>query len=142
MGADVHIATLAMFATERLQALIGQRCAEASEAVTTGFQAARVRFHLPPVLLDTDKTYRLPKRFVCPECGGRTVLEVYEWATRTGVPTSGGFTVHCKDEGDEAWAAFAEDVEYEGCHRYWQSYWQPLCDIVARWMVRNVRVRV
>lgn len=139
---DIHIATLTMFATEQLQTLIEQRCVEAHAAVTAGFHAARVRLHLPPVLLDADKAYALPRRFACPECGGPTLLEVHEWSSRTGVPQSGGFTVHCKTEENELWKAFNEDVDYEGDHRYWQGDWLPLHDVVARWMVRNVRVRV
>jgi hypothetical protein len=125
-----------------LQALIDLRCWEAREAIAISFHEARVRLHIAPVLLDADKVYRLPAHFKCPECGGRTLLEVYEWGARTGVPTQGGFTVHCKEEDDQQFESFSEDCDYNSNHRYWQSDWQPVCDRVARWMVRNVRVRV
>lgn len=137
-----HVELLEFFAKKQLAALIEKSVAAALNQTRIDFQAARVRLRLPPVLLDTDRTYKLPSRFACPECGGRTGIEVYEWGARAGLVAHDGFTVHCIAEDEELWASMEQDRDEAWSHRHWQSDWQPLIEQVRRWVFRNIRVRV
>lgn len=60
---------------------------------------------------------------VCPECGAPLYVEIEEWDTETGVPTPEGIHVHCS----------RDDYETSG-HRYYQSYWQHVVDVVRVWV--------
>lgn len=132
---------LAKFARERVQAFINQAAEQAQAAIRVEFQKARARRQLPPFLLLADKVQLLPKRFICPECEGRALVEVYEWGTKDGIPTSGGYTIYCQAEEEELMDAIAEDRDPEWEHRHWQDRgWMSLYSIVGRWLARNVRV--
>jgi hypothetical protein len=134
---------LAMFARERVAALVEQRAADALAAIRVLFQAARARRKLPPFVVDSDKVLKLPKRFTCPECGGPTLVEIHEWGTKHGIATSGGYTISCQAEDEELMDAIAEDREPEWEHNHWQDPgWMGLYSQVGRWLARNVRVRV
>jgi hypothetical protein len=57
---------------------------------------------------------------VCPECGSRLKAVSIEWLSETGIPTTGGLEVSCKN-------SFVE------WHRYWQSDWQSVINQVEKW---------
>lgn len=127
-------------ALDQVAQLIGQRAAEARDAIARDFARARVRHQLRPYAVHADRLLRLPARFACPECGDRCIVEFDEWSVRDGTPTAGGFRVMCEPDTDAELAAWARDEDHVDGHRHWQSDWQPLIDRVGRWLARNVRV--
>lgn len=136
MGWDI----LATLAEAKLEHALAAAVTQAREDTARDFARARVRAGVRPVAMRSSEFRRLPKRFTCPECGGRTLLEVDEWSTTTRTPTLGGFRVMCEAEDDELMRAMAEDEAPKWEHRHWQSDWMPLVDQVGRWIGRNVEI--
>ncbi|MBC8867792.1 MAG: hypothetical protein H8E44_00145 [Planctomycetes bacterium] len=64
----------------------------------------------------------------CPECGDQLEIDVYEWESETGFPTTTGFHVVCKSE------EMSETGVPVETHRCWQSDWQPINDSIAEWL--------
>lgn len=118
--------------------------AEAAKAdIAIAFRRARARRHIPPFFVDSDKCLKLPLRFRCPECDGVALVEIHEWGTQDGIPTAGGYTIHCEAEDQELMDAMAQDRDVHWQHRHWADQgWMHLYHIVGRWLARNVRVRV
>lgn len=125
-------------AEQAVRSLVDALYAAAMDAITRDFARARVKHMLPPYSIGPSRMLRLPKRFECPECGGRLFVEIDEWSK--GIQTPGGYRVECEPDTDAEMAAWERDEDHEGGHRYWQSDWQHVVDRVGRWMVRNVRV--
>lgn len=66
---------------------------------------------------------------VCPECGGALYVHCNSWDTETGRPLTVGLQVDCVAE---EWI-LAQDEDAETGHRWWQSYWQGVVDMVRQW---------
>jgi len=57
---------------------------------------------------------------VCPECGDKLHVDAMEWETESGVPTTGGLYVYCKNKEQDS-------------HMYWQSDWQSIINAAEKW---------
>jgi hypothetical protein len=64
----------------------------------------------------------------CPECDGDVLLEIDEWETVTGIPTSAGCTYRCANEDD-------------GHYRMPYVDWLPVERIWYAWIADHVRVQ-
>lgn len=122
--------------------LVDRLAEQALDDLADMSRAARARLRLPPVYLDANRLALLPPKFKCPECGGRLIVEVCEWSSKTGIVTPGGALILCKAEDEELIASIDDERDPEWEHRNWQSDWQPVVDTVTRFIARNVRVRV
>lgn len=61
---------------------------------------------------------------VCPECCGTLRVTSESWDPDTGVPIAVGIAVDCIED--------EKDIEADE-HRWWQSDWQPVIDVVRKW---------
>lgn len=101
----------------------------------------RIARGLPPIALTGWKFYKLPAHYQCPECGGRTVFEVDEWSTVSGMPIAGGIRVMCEAEEAEFDRAMRADEDPAWQHRHWQDQgWMSLIRSVERFCASRVRV--
>jgi hypothetical protein len=128
-------------ARRKLAGEIEAQAEAAKQCFTAAFRRLRRERGLPPIALTAEKHYRLPARFQCPECGGRTLFEVDEWSTATGMPTVGGIRVMCEAEEEELWRAMRQDEDPAWQHRHWQDPgWMGLIRSVERFCASRVRV--
>jgi len=128
-------------ARRKLHAEVDAQVAKAKAEITAEFQRLRRTHGLPPIALIGLKYYRLPKQFECPECGGRTLFEVDEWSTSTGMPSAGGIRVLCEAEEEEFDRAMQADEDPGWQHRHWQDTgWMSLIRRVERFCASRVRI--
>jgi hypothetical protein len=57
---------------------------------------------------------------VCPECYGSLVVRNQSWDAETGKPYAADLQIDCTRDPHER-------------HRWWQSDWQPVVDLVREW---------
>ncbi len=124
----------------RVDSFINARAEELSDQVHRDFTRLRATLGLRR-LLDRNRPYRMPRRFLCPDCGGRVLVEIDEWTTEgRRVPTQGGFRLMCEPDTIAELAAWADGEDYEGHPYGYDSAWMGLERQVGKWLVRNCEV--
>ena len=80
-------------------------------------------------LPDDNAYFKLPRNFVCPECGRHTLwCEIDEWEVETGIPTETGMHVSCRNERR---------------NDHWQMPYVTLLPLeyrVYKWCLTNLRI--
>lgn len=119
-------------ALDRVHDRIDLRAGEIVEETLDAFNDLRRRLLLPQLLfLHGSRVITAPASLVCPECGGRIVIEItgHETVSRRPVPEC--VLVSCEtedcDDGIDA-------------HRFYFSDWHHIFVRAERWAYRYVRV--